>query len=57
MNIYLGNLSRYKTGLDATQTLQQVVYDGDLNEQLSLFLNKGWKLVDVCVDTVAMAKG
>ena len=40
-----------------TQTLQQVVYDGDLNEQMSLFLNKGWKLVDVCIDTVAMAHG
>ena len=42
---------------DATQTIQQIVCDADYMGQMMLFLNQGWKLVDICMDTTALADG
>lgn len=40
---------------DATQTVQQVECSADFLGQLRLFLNRGWNLVDICIDYTAIA--
>ena len=42
---------------DATQTIQQIRCDADFLGQLRAFLNRGWKLVDICIDATAIADG
>lgn len=42
---------------DVTQSFQQISCDADWMGQMSLFLNQGWKLVDICMDTTALADG
>ena len=42
---------------DPTQTIQQVVCDADFHGQLKIFLNSGWKLVDICFDSTSIADG
>jgi len=42
---------------DATQTVQQVECSADFLSQLRLFLNRGWNLVDICIDYTAIADG
>ena len=42
---------------DSTQTVQQIECDADWMGQLKIFLDKGWKLVDICIDTTALAEG
>ena len=49
--------SKYHVVPDATQTIQQIVCDADFMGQMKLFLNQGWKLVDICMDTLALAEG
>lgn len=49
--------AQYHVVPDATQTVQQVQCSADLLGQLRLFLNKGWKLVDICIDSTAIADG
>jgi len=49
--------AHYHIVADATQTLQQVECSADFLGQLRLFLNQGWKLVDVCIDSTAIADG
>ena len=43
--------------MDATQRIQQIFCEADFNKQLKLFLDKGWKLVDICMDSIALAEG
>ncbi|ELT97862.1 hypothetical protein CAPTEDRAFT_224889 [Capitella teleta] len=40
---------------DTTQTIQQVTCDADFMGQLTVFLSKGWKLVNICIDITAIA--
>ena len=49
--------ARYYTALDATQTTHQVMCDSDFQGQMKLFMNQGWKLIDICIDTMALAEG
>jgi hypothetical protein len=49
--------AQYQIVTDATQTVQQVECNADFLGQLKLFLNTGWKLVDICIDTSAIAEG
>ena len=49
--------AQYHIVSDATQTVQQVQCDADFLGQLRLFLNRGWRLVDICMDTTAIADG
>jgi len=49
--------AQYRIVSDATQAVQQVECNADFLGQLKLFLNTGWKLVDICIDTAAIAEG
>jgi len=49
--------AHYHIVADATQTVQQVECSTDFRGQLRLFLNQGWKLVDICIDSAAIADG
>jgi hypothetical protein len=49
--------AQYQIVSDATQTVQQVECTADFLGQLKLFLNTGWKLVDICIDSSAIARG
>jgi len=49
--------AHYHIVADATQTVQQVECSTDFLGQLRLFLNQGWKLVDICIDSAAIADG
>ena len=49
--------AKYHVVPDATQTVQQIICDADFMGQMRLFLNQGWKLVDICMDTLALAEG
>jgi len=49
--------AHYRIVADATQTVQQVECSADFLGQLRLFLNQGWKLVDICIDSTAIADG
>jgi len=49
--------AHYQIVADATQTVQQVECSTDFLGQLRLFLNRGWKLVDICIDSTAIADG
>ena len=49
--------AKYYMVPDATQTIQQILCNTDFNEQMRLFLSKGWKLVDICMDVTAIAEG
>ncbi len=49
--------AKYKIVPDATQTIQQITCDADFLGQLTLFLNSGWKLVDICLDFTVIAEG
>ena len=49
--------AQYHIVTDATQTVQQVQCDADFLGQLRVFLNQGWKLVDICIDNTAIADG
>ena len=49
--------ANYHIVADATQTIQQILCDADFMGQMMLFLNKGWKLIDICMDTTALAEG
>ena len=42
---------------DVTQSFLQIDCDADWMGQMSLFLNQGWKLIDICMDTTALAAG
>ena len=42
---------------DATQTIKQISCDADFMGQMKVFLARGWKLVDICIDTTAIAEG
>lgn len=48
---------RYVVVPDATQTIHQIESDADWMGQLKLFLDKGWKLIDICMDATALADG
>ena len=48
---------KYKVVPESSKTLQQVDCDADWMGQMKLFLDKGWKLVDICIDTTALADG
>lgn len=41
---------------DITQLSQKVVCDADFLGQLKLFLDAGWKLIDICLDSTAIAE-
>lgn len=47
--------AHYHIVADATQTVQQVECSEDFLGQLRLFLNQGWKLIDICIDYTAIA--
>ena len=49
--------TKYSVVPDATGALQQVECDADWMGQLKVFLDKGWKLIDICQDTQALADG
>jgi len=49
--------AHYHIVADATQTVQQVECSTDFLGQLRLFLNKGWRLIDICIDATAIADG
>jgi len=49
--------THYHIVADATDTVQQVECSTDFLGQLRLFLNQGWKLVDICIDYTAIAEG
>ena len=42
---------------DVTQTIQQILCDADFMGQMTKYLNNGWKLVDLCMDTAALNEG
>ncbi len=48
---------RYSVVPDSTQTLQQIETDTDWMGQLKVFLDRGWRLVDICMDNQALADG
>jgi len=47
----------YNISSDDTQTTQQVSCDLNFFGQMKLFLDTGWKLVDICMDSTAIADG
>ncbi len=49
--------THYTVVPDATQSIQQIDCDADWMGQMKLFLDQGWKLVDICMDTTALADG
>lgn len=49
--------TRYTVVPDASQSVQKITSDADWMGQLKLFLDKGWKLVDICMDTTSLADG
>ena len=42
---------------DVSQQVTQVECDADWMGQLKVFLDHGWKLVDIAIDTTALAEG
>jgi hypothetical protein len=49
--------ANYSIMPDTTQTIQQVTCDADFMGQLTAFLSKGWRLVNICIDITAIAEG
>ena len=48
---------RYTATPDPSQTMQQLHCDTDWMGQFKAFLDEGWKLVDICMDSTAIPEG
>ena len=49
--------TRYYINPKESQISNHLVCDADWTAQLKIFLDKGWKLIDICMDATTLASG
>lgn len=49
--------NKYYTSPDGFHHVHRIMCDTDFRGQLKVFLDQGWKLVDICYDTIRLPEG